>query len=192
MEAVEVSDIFAALAILLSYPAYEHFEEQANAVYEFATVNEYAELQRAVEKLMQLPISQLEQHYVNTFDFQETTSLYLTAHERGDTRERGQDLLTLQQLLMSCGFTIVSGELPDYIPLLLEFLSQEQDHEQAQALCVRLAQVSVQIAGQLETDHPYRSVFDILVDVLPHTDHDQTTTLENPDLEDLPYPIMYD
>ncbi len=61
--------------------------------------------------------------YVNTFDFNSATTLYLTYSNMGEERERGQVLVQLKELYDAVGFTLVTDELPDYLPLVLEFYS---------------------------------------------------------------------
>lgn len=69
----------------------------------------------------------LQQHYVETFDLQKRSSLYLTFFTHGDTRKRGQELLRLKRLYRSAGFIPEGPELPDYLPLVLEFASLDPD-----------------------------------------------------------------
>lgn len=61
------------------------------------------------------------QHYVATFDHTRRRSLYLTYYRYGDTRNRGLALLALKHLYRATGFAVADGELPDYLPLMLEF-----------------------------------------------------------------------
>jgi len=63
----------------------------------------------------------LRREYVETFDFRRRNSLYLTYHSYGDRRERGAALIALKQRYEGAGFELETGELPDYLPLMLEF-----------------------------------------------------------------------
>ncbi|OIJ66840.1 nitrate reductase molybdenum cofactor assembly chaperone [Streptomyces mangrovisoli] len=63
----------------------------------------------------------LESHYVETFDLRRRSSLYLTYYLHGDTRRRGMALLTLAQSYKAAGWDIGGGELPDHLPVVLEF-----------------------------------------------------------------------
>lgn len=58
--------------------------------------------------------------YVDTFDLRRGTSLYLTYYRHGDTRERGLALAALVDAYRTAGFAVVPGELPDFLPALLE------------------------------------------------------------------------
>jgi nitrate reductase molybdenum cofactor assembly chaperone NarJ/NarW len=59
--------------------------------------------------------------YVDTFDFSRRASLYLTYHTFGDRRQRGMALLSLKQRYAAAGFPLGEGELPDFLPVMLEF-----------------------------------------------------------------------
>lgn len=58
--------------------------------------------------------------YVDTFDLRRGTSLHLTYYRHGDTRERGMALAALADAYRAAGFVVGAGELPDYLPALLE------------------------------------------------------------------------
>jgi nitrate reductase molybdenum cofactor assembly chaperone NarJ/NarW len=62
----------------------------------------------------------LASHYVETFDLDKRAGLYLTFYGEGDRRERGAALLRLKQLYRALGWPLADGELPDYLPALLE------------------------------------------------------------------------
>ncbi|GGZ95981.1 nitrate reductase molybdenum cofactor assembly chaperone [Streptomyces echinoruber] len=63
----------------------------------------------------------LERHYVETFDLRRKSSLYLTYYLHGDTRRRGMALLTLARRYRAAGWDVDGGELPDHLPVVLEF-----------------------------------------------------------------------
>ncbi len=68
---------------------------------------------------------QLIDPYVYTFDFGKKTNMYLTYMNTGEQRERGIELLELKQHYKKSGFEVTDKELPDYLPLLLEFLQMQ-------------------------------------------------------------------
>lgn len=63
----------------------------------------------------------LQQQYVETFDLQRRSSLYLTFYSDGDTRKRGQALVRLKRLYSAAGLELETRELPDFLPIMLEF-----------------------------------------------------------------------
>ncbi|HZO97907.1 MAG TPA: nitrate reductase molybdenum cofactor assembly chaperone [Gaiellaceae bacterium] len=109
---------------------------------------------------------ELEQAFVETFDVSRRTSLYLTYYVHGDTRKRGVALLRLKRLYAAAGLELVTGELPDYLPLVLEFAALApaegetllQEHRPSLEL----------LRGALrEAGSPYALVLDAVCALLP-------------------------
>ena len=69
----------------------------------------------------------LERHYVETFDFTNRHSLYLTWHVDGDTRRRGSSLVTLKRAYAQAGLLLTDAELPDFLPAVLEYSARTGD-----------------------------------------------------------------
>jgi nitrate reductase delta subunit len=67
------------------------------------------------------------QHYVETIDLHKRSGLYLTFYGEGDKRERGSALLRLKQLYRAAGLPLAGTELPDYLPVMLEFAATAPD-----------------------------------------------------------------
>lgn len=64
---------------------------------------------------------ELQSEYVEVFDLGRRTSLYMTYHQYGDRRQRGLVLSKLKREFQSHGMAPVEDELPDWLPLMLEF-----------------------------------------------------------------------
>jgi nitrate reductase molybdenum cofactor assembly chaperone NarJ/NarW len=69
------------------------------------------------------PLISLQEDYVRTFDLRPSTCLNLTFHEFGDGKIRGAALAELNQLYKCAGYEFSGEDLPDFLPLVLEFLS---------------------------------------------------------------------
>ncbi|MFB9906008.1 nitrate reductase molybdenum cofactor assembly chaperone [Allokutzneria oryzae] len=67
------------------------------------------------------PQNEAAQHYVDAFDSRPRRCLYLTWYADGDTRRRGASLVRLKQIYRAHGMVPSSAELPDFLPVLLEF-----------------------------------------------------------------------
>ncbi len=65
----------------------------------------------------------LQENYVQTFDFEEKNCLYLTHSSYGARPERGVELLKINSQYKSAGLLLDAPELPDYLPVFLEYLS---------------------------------------------------------------------
>ena len=110
---------------------------------------------------------ELRQSYVETFDFTRRNSLHLTYHVHGDRRQRGIALLRLKQRYASVGLELLDGELPDYLPVMLEFaaLAPEDVGIAALAECrdaIELVRASLHDAGS-----PYAYALDAVARRLP-------------------------
>jgi nitrate reductase molybdenum cofactor assembly chaperone NarJ/NarW len=69
------------------------------------------------------PLIRVQEEYTKTFDLDPSMSLNLSYHKWGDDRERGGALAALSRLYAVAGLEMSTGELPDYLPLVLEFLA---------------------------------------------------------------------
>lgn len=118
-----------ALGVLLTYPT----EQLQAASAEIAGVidtetklpkREKAALRDLIEELAQGDTLELQEKYVELFDRARESSLNLFEHIHGESRERGQAMVDLMQVYTRAGFSLASNELPDYLPVILEFLSE--------------------------------------------------------------------
>ncbi|MGY6258043.1 nitrate reductase molybdenum cofactor assembly chaperone [Paraburkholderia caledonica] len=108
-----------------------------------------------VDRLSARPLLDLQEDYVDIFDRGRATSLYLFEHVHGESRERGQAMVDLLAMYETKGLFLSPGELPDYLPVFLEFLSHETP-VQAHALLGEIADITRQIATRLaERRTPY-------------------------------------
>ncbi|GFG72771.1 nitrate reductase molybdenum cofactor assembly chaperone [Mycobacterium botniense] len=67
------------------------------------------------------PPHEVGQHYVQTFDLRRRCSLYLTYYRYGDTRKRGMAMVLIKTAYRDAGFVPSDDELPDYLPMVLDF-----------------------------------------------------------------------
>ena len=100
---------------------------------------------------------------MSTFDRGRSHSLHLFEHIHGESRDRGQAMVNLLDAYEEKGFYIDQAELPDYIPLFLEFLSLCPKDE-AVALLGEPIDIMATIATRLhKRDSSYAVLFDALV-----------------------------
>ncbi|GGZ80641.1 nitrate reductase molybdenum cofactor assembly chaperone [Streptomyces bluensis] len=113
-----------------------------------------------------VPALELSARYITTFDRSRRRTLHLTYYTDGDTRRRGQSLLNWRELYRTHGWQPPSDELPDFLPLALEFAARcpepgrraLQDHRAALEL-LRLA--------LREHRSPYADVLEAVCRTLP-------------------------
>lgn len=180
------------LSVLLTYPRTTGWAEALRDLQALAQEDNLPEILPAVQALLVQEEALLQRLYVETFDFSEATCLYLTAHEWGDRSERGEALVALGNLLDEAGMHPVEGELPDYLPALMEFLAQAPAEMDLQLLTTRLGTVCHKISDHLDEQNPYRFVFEYACQILPCAAIEDTQTRQPADLDDLPYPLIYD
>ena len=122
-----VKQVFQLCSYLLSYPDWEFtdaFDEIETALDSLPDSEMKKELRQFYGEAAKLSTSELIAAYVNTFDFGKKTNLYITYMTNGEQRESGMDLLFLKNYYKLYGFGITDKELPDYLPVMLEFASQ--------------------------------------------------------------------
>lgn len=112
---------YKLLSVLLRYPDERLVDARGEIAVVVDSLPQREPLQRFVTYLAARSSRELEQHYVETFDLRRRASLYLTYYVHGDTRKRGMALLRLKRLYAAAGLELANGELPDYLPLMLEF-----------------------------------------------------------------------
>ena len=117
-----------ALSLILSYPTRElqHAMPEIGATLSSdtrLTVAVRRALRPLVDELIGRDIYALEERYVMIFDRSRTLSLNLFEHVHGESRDRGGAMLSLVETYRDSGFDPVTSELPDHLPVLLEFLA---------------------------------------------------------------------
>ena len=122
------------LAKLLAYPDAElraHLPELAEALEAERAlgVGRRAELDALMATIAAADPLEAEADYVELFDRGRATSLHLFEHVHGDSRDRGPAMIDLAQTYEQAGLHLAPGELPDYLPAVLEFVSTQPPRE---------------------------------------------------------------
>ena len=102
----------------------------------------------------------LAQCYVSTFDLEKRCGLYLTFYGEGDRRERGMALLRLRKLYRAAGLPQGDGELPDYLPVMLEFAADAPSGPGELVLREHRAALELVRLALRERESPYAHVLD--------------------------------
>lgn len=124
-----------------------------------------AELDALMDMLWGGDALEAEADYVGLFDRGRSTSLHLFEHVHGDSRERGPAMIDLAQTYEKAGLILAAGELPDYLPAVLEFASTQPVRE-ARAFLGEMAHILNAIFGALRhRNSPYASVFGALLEL---------------------------
>jgi nitrate reductase delta subunit len=131
--------ILKVLSALLSYPSAELKAaipeiDRVLAGAGSLSVATRAGLGQLLEEIDRSDLYELQERYVALFDRGRQLSLHLFEHVHGESRDRGQAMVNLIETYRSHGLELSSRELPDYLPLFLEFLSEVPEQQARQLL----------------------------------------------------------
>lgn len=145
--------IYKLLSVLLDYPHEEGKEHLPTLRAALATValesDEAAVVARFLDWMETTDWLEIQQRYVATFDLDARYSLHITHHLMGDDKNRGPALIDMAEYYRSWGVEPVAGELPDYLPLMLEFCST-LEAEEARIFLSHVHKVLVILVANLE------------------------------------------
>ena len=123
------------------------------------------ELEALIDTLMRADPLEAEAGYVQLFDRGRATSLHLFEHVHGDSRDRGPAMIDLEQTYQASGLCLAPGELPDYLPAVLEFVSTQPPKE-AREFLGEMAHIFNAIFGALQQrQSAYASVLGALLEL---------------------------
>ena len=116
-------------------------------------------------KITSNSVMDLQKEYTTTFGIDSSTCLNITYHKFGNGRDRGQALAKLARLYRQAGFHPVTRELPDYLPMLLEFVSAGPEQSALRVLCEYRRQFRELAARLHKANSTYAGVMDAIVAV---------------------------
>ena len=158
------------LARLLSYPDAElraHLPDLRTALRSDKAVlgARLAELDALMTLLEKGDVLESEAEYVQIFDKGRATSLHLFEHVHGDSRDRGPAMIDLTKTYEKAGLFLAPGEMPDYLPVVLEFVSTQPPKE-ARAFLAEMAHIFNAIFNALQQrQSAYASVLGALLEL---------------------------
>ncbi len=159
---------FKALSALLSYPTPELKEAtgeiaealQSDGLLSAAQVETFKPL---LADLGAADVYALQEQYVSLFDRSRTLSLNLFEHVHGESRDRGSAMVDLIETYRAAGFEPATSELPDHLPVLLEFLAH-QPLQDARDILADAAHILEALRVRLtRRESDYAAVFGALV-----------------------------
>ncbi|WP_300004347.1 nitrate reductase molybdenum cofactor assembly chaperone [uncultured Cedecea sp.] len=153
---------------VLEYPdaaLWQHQQELHEALVEgeALTLQQAAQLNQFIADLCRQDLLDAQASYSELFDRGRATSLLLFEHVHGESRDRGQAMVNLMGQYQQAGMEIDSRELPDYLPLYLEYLSQRDESEARDGL-QDIAPILALLAARLkQRESGYAVLFDVLL-----------------------------
>lgn len=159
-----------AISLILSYPTKElqYAMPEIGAVLASDTRLTAAarrDLRPLVDALRTQDIYDLEEQYVLLFDRSRTLSLNLFEHVHGESRDRGGAMVNLIETYREAGFEPASSELPDHLPVLLEFLATRPFSEVRETLTDAAHIFEALQARLIRRESPYAPVFSALIQI---------------------------
>lgn len=155
---------FKALSALLNYPTAE-LQEAVGDIRQVLVDERLVEAETLEPLLTQVAkdgLFDLQSRYVDLFDRTPKLSLYLFEHIHGESRERGQAMVDLHELYRRHGLELDTRELPDYLPLFVEFLSI-MPLEEARRLLAETVHILSALQQRLEEKgSPYAAILSAL------------------------------
>ncbi len=159
--------IHKVLSALLSYPTEDLQSAASDVVAILLKVEALPPITR--QSLVALAIAlknddllDLQSRYVDLFDRSRNLSLNLFEHVHGESRDRGQAMVDLRERYRAAGLDLAANDLPDYLPLFLEFLSVLPD-EEARGFLAEATHVLRALGERLTSrGSPYAAVFTAL------------------------------
>jgi nitrate reductase delta subunit len=161
------------LAALLVYPERELIDDldEMAAILDAESALPKAERRALAAFMADLrggDLMDVQARYVALFDHSRSLSLHLYEHSHGDSRDRGQAMVNLLNHYRAHGLDPGDLELPDFLPLFLEFLSMRRPAVEARAMLGQAVWVAALLRARLEQrGSPYAAVFRALEALAP-------------------------
>jgi len=163
-----MSVTYKVLSAVLSYPTAEFQGAARELIFalneeQLLPAKHRAAVGVLVEDIAAADLLEAQSRYVDLFDRTRSLSLHLFEHVHGESRDRGQAMVSLLERYQQAGLDIAAHELPDYIPLFLEFLSTLPDDE-ARASLTEPAHILAALGERLRRRvNEYAAAFEALV-----------------------------
>jgi nitrate reductase delta subunit len=164
---------FKALAALMDYPTGE-LQAAAHEIWQaideegLIDATTLAGIKTFTNRLGASDLLELQEYWVGHFDRSKRLALQLHEHSYGESRDRGQAMVNLAMTYRLHGFEIASPEMPDYLPLFLEFLAQIPDDAARRYLADAIDIIEVLRIRLAERDSSYAILFQALVSLSTH------------------------
>lgn len=158
-----------AAALLLDYPTsgLEYVLPQVTSAAQGLRPDLRDPLVRTAQYLGSRPLDELETQYVETFDLKRKCSLYLTYFAYGDTRKRGVALVQFKQAYQAQDMVVQASELPDYLPVVLEFAATVDAKAGIQLLLAHRAGLEVLRRALQHMESPWAGAMVAVCQTLP-------------------------
>lgn len=158
------------ISLLLSYPS-AALQAEADALKEILATEQALSPNRTkalcsfIDSICQDDLLDVQEGYVTLFDRSRALSLNLFEHVHGESRDRGQSMVDLKERYLEAGLELEGAELPDFLPVFLEFLSTLSPKEARKMLLEPLHIIAAIRTRLLERKNTYAELFLALEDL---------------------------
>ena len=185
------------LARLLSYPddaLRAHLDELRQALRSEAALTpaRLAEVEALLASIGAQSAIDAEADYVQLFDSGRRTSLHLFEHVHGDSRDRGPAMIDLAQTFEAAGLYLAEGEMPDHLPVVLEYASTQPPREARDFLAEMAHIFNVIFSALHKRQSRYASVLGALIELAGQRAHAVQVADEEPIDESWAEPAAFD
>lgn len=197
MAITNASKSLRVLSHLLDYPnaaVRSHLMELQQALHDEGAIggSRLAEIDALFQWIANTAPLEVEADYVAVFDRGRSTSLHLFEHIHGDSRDRGPAMIDLAQTYEKAGLYLAEGELPDFLPALLQFVSTQPPRE-ARSFVAEMTEILNALFSALKLrQSPYASVVGALIELAGETAQSVTLAPEVPLDEAWSEPVAFD
>jgi nitrate reductase molybdenum cofactor assembly chaperone NarJ/NarW len=168
LEGSDMIKTYKILSLLLSYPdpgLQQFLEEVAGELdsEELLNPDKKEDILKFTRHFGKMELIKWQAEYVQLFDYSRSASLHLFEHIKGDSRDRGQAMADLIRFYQESGLQLSANELPDYIPVFLEFLSMQEGRKASELLAEPINIIQRIFLALKEKDNPYNYLFSALI-----------------------------
>ncbi len=171
---------YKILSLCLSYPNADlqlFLSEVENELQKEALLKEdkIEDMKKFVDLFKNMDLTDWQAQYVQLFDYSRSASLHLFEHIKGDSKDRGQAMVDLMEYYKETGLALSANELPDYLPVFLEFLSTQQKQKAAELLSEPIHIIDRINKALSEKQNPYAHVFSAIISLSAQQPHVKVT-----------------
>jgi nitrate reductase molybdenum cofactor assembly chaperone NarJ/NarW len=162
-------ELFQIASLLLRYPSASALERDAEVGEAVAALPQRprAPLERFLAHRREASPLDLEREYVETFDTRRRCTLNVSYYLYGDTRRRGVALLRLKRMYAAAGLVLDSDELPDHLPVMLEFAALAPPGYGEHVLQEHRVGIELLLLGLRGGGRPHADVIEVVSAALP-------------------------
>ena len=162
-------NILKLIGVMLDYPKdemWQYRDELIAAGNDAAlSVSRRKQLQTFITGRLDLDPMRAQEDWLALFDRGRSMSLLIFEHIHGESRDRGQAMVDLMESYRSNGFEMATRELPDYLPVMLEYLSMRPSEEVLDWLKHTGPIIELLAARATERQSPYSLLFELLIEL---------------------------